>query len=352
MPDFSTPSLLRALIALAAILVVVAAIDAAQSLLAPIFAAIVTGIMFGPTTDKMEARGMPLPLASLIVLIFLAVVGGLLFVALEPTISHAIANGPMIWSELRSLVQFVRDALSGVQELQEQVTEALADDTGASAPAPQEEAMNVPGVADALSYGPSVLAGILLYVGSLYFFLATRMSSYRGTARLFPAASADLFLAAERQVSRYFLAITIVNAGFGGVTFVIMTVLGMPQPALWGIAVFVANFILYLGPACVAVALLVVGIVTFDGVMSFVPMGCFLVLNIIEAQFVTPTFVGKQMSLNPFLVFLSLASWLWLWGPIGGLLAIPVLVWMMFVFSNKPVELTQTLPAAEPAKVT
>jgi predicted PurR-regulated permease PerM len=86
----------------------------------------------------------------------------------------------------------------------------------------------------------------------------------------------------------------------------------------------------------VASALLVVGIVTFDGVMSFVPMVVFVTMNMIEAQFVTPTFVGRQMSLNPLLVFLSLAVWLWLWGPIGGLIAIPALVWFLFMLGQQP----------------
>ena len=351
MPDFSSPAFVKALVALAAISVVIGALDAGQTLLAPVTAALVTGVVFGPLTDVFERRGLPGAAAASVVLLLLALPGAAVFLALEPAISTAIANGPLIWTEMREVVDRVRSALSGVQELQEQVTDAITNDPDVATGDgdPDDAPVPVPSLMGALSYGPSLLAGALLYVATLYFFLATRKSSYRGISRLFPGAAPDLLVAAEQRVSRYFIAITIVNSGFGGVTFLAMSVLGMPQPALWGIAVFLANYILYLGPAMVAVALLMVGLVTFDGAMSFVPMLIFLRINMLEAQFVTPTFVGRQMSLNPLLVFLSLAAWLWLWGPIGGLIAIPTLVWFQFVLGQDPLSESVEAPRSERA---
>jgi predicted PurR-regulated permease PerM len=41
---------------------------------------------------------------------------------------------------------------------------------------------------------------------------------------------------------------------------------------------------------------------------------------------VTPAVVGNRLSLNPFLVFFSLALWAWIWGPIGAFLAVPLLI--------------------------
>jgi len=148
-------------------------------------------------------------------------------------------------------------------------------------------------------------------------------------------------------VSRYFLAISTVNAGFGIAVLIAMTVLGMPYPVLWALATFLMNYLLYLGPALVAVAVLLVGFFVFDGVMVLVPMAVFLSLNVIEAQFVTPTFVGRQMRVNPLMVFLSLIFWLWLWGPIGGIVAIPLLVWTRFVLSGED-ETAAPVPAVDP----
>ncbi|MCB1348122.1 MAG: AI-2E family transporter, partial [Maritimibacter sp.] len=51
-------------------------------------------------------------------------------------------------------------------------------------------------------------------------------------------------------------------------------------------------------------------------------------------QFVTPTLLGRQMRLSPLLVFGALAFWLWLWGPVGGIVAIPLLLWGLEIFRD------------------
>jgi predicted PurR-regulated permease PerM len=79
----------------------------------------------------------------------------------------------------------------------------------------------------------------------------------------------------------------------------------------------------------VAVALTLTGIAVFDGTAALLPPLVFIGCNLIESQFVTPSFVGRQVSVSPLMVFLALVFWLWLWGPIGGFIAIPLLLWVM-----------------------
>jgi len=103
----------------------------------------------------------------------------------------------------------------------------------------------------------------------------------------------------------------------------------MPAPIIWGIGAALLNFILYAGPMVVVAALLLAGLIVFDGLMIFAPAAIFLMLNMFEAQFVTPSMVGRHISVNPLLIFVSLVIWLWIWGPIGGIVAIPVLVMVL-----------------------
>ena len=105
-----------------------------------------------------------------------------------------------------------------------------------------------------------------------------------------------------------------------------MALIGLPGAFVWGVVAALANFILYMGPMMVTAGLLIAGLVTFNGLMVLLPPAIFLGLNMLEAQFVTPTFLGKRIAVNPLLIFISLVVWLWLWGPIGGIIAIPVLV--------------------------
>lgn len=313
------------------VILIVVALDQAQGLMAPIISAVVLGVVLAPFADRLERLRLPSAAAAMLIMAVFLAFAGLIFVLIEPTITEAIRNAPIIWSEVRTVFDSLRGAVADVQELQDTVADALTDGAEPNAGAP---AMPIPNLLDALSYGPTVLGGALIFVGTLYFFLATRRDVYARVTRLVPQLSEPLLRNAEARVSRYFLAISMVNAGFGVAVMVVMSILGMPQPIMWGVAAFLLNFVLYLGPGLIAVSALLVGVVTFDGPMSVVPMAVFIFLNMIESQFATPTLVGRHMALNPLMVFLSLVFWLWLWGPIGGLVAIPLLVWFRFVLLN------------------
>ena len=47
-------------------------------------------------------------------------------------------------------------------------------------------------------------------------------------------------------------------------------------------------------------------------------------MHTIEGEFLTPSVLGYQLSVNPFFLFLSVVFWTWMWGPIGAFLAVPI----------------------------
>ena len=84
-----------------------------------------------------------------------------------------------------------------------------------------------------------------------------------------------------------------------------------------------------------AVILFAVGLSVGETIsQSLVPPLAYLSVNFVEAQFVTPMVVGHTMTLNPFLVLLALAFWIWIWGPIGGFIAIPALLIFFAIARN------------------
>src|SRR3546814_18855917 len=56
------------------------------------------------------------------------------------------------------------------------------------------------------------------------------------------------------------------------------------------------------------------------------PPLAFGVLSALEGNVITPLLLGRSLSLNPVIVFVSLLLWGWPWGPAGPLLAVPLLV--------------------------
>src|SRR5690606_22029973 len=87
--------------------------------------------------------------------------------------------------------------------------------------------------------------------------------------------------------------------------------------------------------AIMATILFVVGLGTYDTFSGILmPLVIYLSINLMEAQFVTPMVVGRTLTLNPFVVLLALSFWIWLWGAIGGFVAIPAVLVVIAIARN------------------
>ncbi|MDO8358462.1 MAG: AI-2E family transporter, partial [Devosia sp.] len=103
----------------------------------------------------------------------------------------------------------------------------------------------------------------------------------------------------------------------------------------------------FIGQATMLVVTFLIALGTRDGLASaLLPAACYWGLSFLESQVVTPNLLGRTMTINPFLIFLSLTFWLWAWGPVGGLVAVPSLLVLHSV-------VTHIVPtrAAPPARV-
>jgi predicted PurR-regulated permease PerM len=92
------------------------------------------------------------------------------------------------------------------------------------------------------------------------------------------------------------------------------------------------NYIPYLGSLLTAVLLGITALLTFDGLAEpALVLAAFLGLTIFEGQIVTPLVLGRQLALNPLIVFLSVLFWFWLWGIAGALMAVPILITLKLI---------------------
>ncbi|WP_020208057.1 AI-2E family transporter [Gilvimarinus chinensis] len=136
-----------------------------------------------------------------------------------------------------------------------------------------------------------------------------------------------MFQTIQNDVSRYVLVISLINVGLGAATAGAMACLGVDDPLLWGALATILNFAPYVGPMLLVIILTGVGFIEFYQIFHVLSVpGVFLVLNFIECQFVTPTLLGQRFNINPLLVVLWMFAWGWLWGAVGMLIAIPLLV--------------------------
>lgn len=318
--------------------------DTAQMVLAPVGLAVVIGLMFAPLVRRMERLGIYPALSAMVVVLLLLtilVAGALLFAT---PLSFWVEQIPSIWVRLKNELLEWREPLAVIGSLQEQIRSISGTDRTVAVTVDEGST-----VTDIAFVAPIIVAQILIFLASLFFFVATRDEIRIATLSLCIDRrtrwrTAHIFRDVESDVSVYLLSITLINIGLGTAVAVAMWLIGLPSPILWGALAAVLNYIIFLGPAAMAAILLAAGLTVFDQLSgAIVPPLAFLAINLLEAQFVTPIVVGRRMTLNPFIVFLAVTFWLWLWGPVGGFVAVPFLLIIYAIGRN-------ILPLGQPPK--
>jgi predicted PurR-regulated permease PerM len=176
-----------------------------------------------------------------------------------------------------------------------------------------------------------VANGMVMFI-LLFFLLASGDLFLRKLIRVLPSLAdkkkaVEIARQIETDISAYLVTITIINIALGIAVWGITTLLGVPNPLLWGVLAMVTNYIPYLGAIIMIVVLAMVGFLTFKDTTQalMVPLS-FVGLNILESYLVTPMVLGRRLTLNPVVIFLALTFWGWLWGVTGALLAVPIMV--------------------------
>jgi len=141
----------------------------------------------------------------------------------------------------------------------------------------------------------------------------------------------------QQNISNYLFAVSLINIALGVVVSVGLYLLKVPNAAMWGMLVAVLNFVPYFGPVVGIVLLGAVGLLSFEsGYQAFLPAAWYLLLHLLESNFITPQLLGRRLTLNPVAIFVSLMFWTWLWGVPGALLSVPILVSLKVVCDRVP----------------
>ncbi len=323
-----------------ALLGVVYALYVARGLLLPLVLAAVLALLLAPVVIWLQRLYIPRPLAAFLMVAGLAGALVLAVTLLAQPAANWAGRAPQLARELEwelyPLTRKVEEVSQAVQQV-----EALAS-VSDQAPANGEGAVRVQSMSLTtmlMRQTRSFLIAMLVVFFLLYFLLASSDRLWRNTLKALPDWRSRRRLVVvtrrlQREISRYLLTFTVINLTLGVVVTAICFAFGVPNPLLWGAVTGALNFIPYLGPTLALGVLTVVSLLSdVQGPAFAVPIA-FAVLTTIEGQFVTPTVMGRSLALNPVFVFTGLIFWGWLWGAIGALLAVPLMVSIKIICDN------------------
>jgi predicted PurR-regulated permease PerM len=137
-----------------------------------------------------------------------------------------------------------------------------------------------------------------------------------------------------RRVSTYLFTVSMINVGLGIAIGAALALLGMPAAIVLGFAVVILNFVPFIGPILVIVATAALSLATFDDWSAILAApGIVLVLHLIESQIISPWLVGRRLEMSPLAVFGGIALLGWMWGAVGAMIAVPLLI-LLYTFGQ------------------
>lgn len=309
----------------------------AAELLIPLTVSLLLALMLTPLMRALRGARVPRPLAAAtvvaVVLTGLGSVGNLL---LEPA-AEWLDDAPEKLRELEPRLRELRAPLDQIRS----ASEGIAEVADGNQPTMAVELKEASVLEAAAAESPRMIASFLGIIFLLYFLLAYGDQVLKKIERLGQRRSdyavTEIFLTVQRQISRYLLIITVVNLGVAAVVAAALWVIGFPNPILWGAAAGLLNFAPYVGAAITAVLLTVVGLLSLDSVSTALAVpAVFMVITALEGQLLTPTLLGRHLAISPYMVFLAITFWGWLWGIVGALIAVPMLVILKIVADSVP----------------
>ncbi len=297
----------------------------------PMTIAIVISIALVPALEWLERRRIPSALAACIcVILFLLVANGALALIIVPATDWFVnlpSKIPQIMSNLEPLIEFYSDLQKFVDDTAKMIT---------AGPVAEMQTVTVDSPTSLVdlvaSSAPTVAVQMFFVILVVFFFLSgwTRLRENTINSRgSFTGAltTARVIQNVVSATSSYLITITCINIMLGVSVAIVLWMIGMDSPAMWGGIVALLNFVPYLGPILTAILLALGGLMTFDNLwMAMLPALVQTGFNAVEANIVTPTILGRRLTVNPLLILISLSFWTWIWGTAGALLAVPLLI--------------------------
>ncbi len=347
----AVPPWARILLTLAAVVIIVAGLRAAASILVPFFIAVFVSVIASGPLIWLERKRVPATLA--VVLVVLGILG------------LGIGIGTMVGTSLNDFALKLPEYQDQLEIMRDEVL-AFLQTKGVDLPADSLTTLVDPRSAMALTANllkgiGGILANTLLIILTVVFILLEIATFTRKLRAAFgnpdaPYGGLDRFTDSVRRYMAIKTAISLTN---GIVVTLWLLILGVDFALLWGLLTFLLNYVPNIGSLIALFPALLVALIQHGlGTAVLVALG-YMVTDFILGSLIEPRFMGRGLGVSPLVIFISLVFWGWVFGPVGMLLSVPLTVTLKIALeSNEETRWLSilmggdedaTIPAATPA---
>lgn len=304
----------------------------AKFVVIPVALALIFNLLLGPIVTRMQKLYLPRWISALLLIgSFAALVCYGAYALMGPA-QYWLNHAPQAFSSFNEKTSDLQQQIKDMNESTEKIKKSASKMIGKAANQ-KTITINDEGLRDKIVANAQWTAGILfMTLIMLYFMLCSRGFVFKkllivtrtGRSR---HNAVRIVRRLQSDISRYLVTVTVINILLGTSAGVVLWLIGMTDPVLWGVLVGVLNFAPYAGAAISLAAITLASFATFDslGHVIAAPAAVFA-LNVLEGNFITPAIHGKRFEMSPLMVFFALFFWGWLWGVAGMLMAVPLLV--------------------------
>jgi predicted PurR-regulated permease PerM len=316
----------RTLFVGAALIIVLAGLKAAQTLVIPFLLALFLAIICAPAVTWLTRRRVPAGIAVLaVVIVLLGVIFGF----------GAILGGSV--NEFTAFAVQYQERFDGLVESSSSWFEARNIDPETL------DVLNMLQPSRLINLLSAVLRNLAAVLSNLFLIILTMIFM------LLEAASVPVKLKAavgsgrfdfEKmhhaviQVQRYLGLKTLTSLATGLLISLWTSLLGLDFAVVWGLLAFLLNYIPNIGSIVAAIPAVLLGLVQGGiGYALLVALG-YIVVNVGIGNFTEPWLMGRTLGLSTLVVFLSLVFWGWMWGSVGMLLSVPLTMIVKILLEN------------------
>lgn len=318
----------------------------ARDFLIPTAAAIVLALVLTPVAKKLERLHVPPTAAAGASVSLLALVVAGLLVVSAPAITSWAEQAPYLTYTLERKLEGLRKSLAFVKQVTDRVEQATqaqpAQASREQAPPEKIVVRDKSLLSELVSTTPALLLQIG-YAAVLAFMLLAHRNDHKRQILRVPidfhtrVRMARVMRDINDRVGTYLFALVVIYSLVALASTIVLALLGFPNPLLWGVLMGLASFVPFVGPPVAIGLVALVALLTYEDWMRMLAAPAILAaIHFVESQLVTPTFVSRRCALNTVAVFAGVAFLGWMWGAVGAIVAVPLLILVSTVAAHLP----------------